>query len=114
MQGDMMPIQLLSKEKVEKEDPINMELNLNKSLKEEDKRMEEAYELEERSKNNGGSKKNIREKIIDFMKSQGYSYAQGRQEFDDETSDLFGKGDILIEVAITIDIDNEVVKQMIN
>lgn len=107
-----MPIQMLSKEKVEKEDPINMDMNLNKSIVEEDKRIEEAYELEERLKNNGGSKKDIREKIIDFIKSQGYSYAQGRQEFDDETSDLFAKGDILIEVAITIGIDNEVIKQM--
>lgn len=108
-----MSIQLLSKEKVDKEDPINMDMNLDKSIREEDKRMEDIYELQERSKNNGGNKKDIRDKIIDFIKSQGYSHTQGKQEFDDEINDLFANGDTLIEVVITTGIDNEVIKQII-
>ena len=107
-----MSIKMLSKEKVEKEDPINMNMNLDKSIIEEDKILEDAYELEERSKNNGGRVKSIREKIIDFIKSQGYSHTKKKEEFDDETNDLFAKDDILVDIVIVTGLDNEIIEQM--
>lgn len=95
-----MPIPILNKENVvDKEDPINMETGLNKSISEDDKRIEEEIN-------------DIREKIIEFIKNQGYLYTEGDQEFDDETNDIFGKGDTLIEITITTGVDNEVMKQI--
>ena len=107
-----MAIELLNKEKVDKENPIDMDNNLDRTILEEDKRMEDAYDLQERLKSNGGRKKDIREKIADFVKSQGYSHSQGKQEFSDETSDLFANGDILIEVIIINGMDREVIEQI--
>ncbi len=103
-----MQIEILSKEKVIDEDPINMDLNLERCLIEEDKRIEEDYEIQEKTKID----KDIREKIIDFITSQGYSYAKGDQEFNDETNDLFASGETLVEVVITTGIDDKIIEQM--
>jgi len=59
-----------------------------------------------------GDNGDIRKKIIEFIKNEGYQYTEGDQEFDDETNDLFGKDGTLIEISITIGIDNEVMKQI--
>jgi hypothetical protein len=108
-----MAIPMLNKEDVvEREDPINMEEGLNRSIIEDDKRIEEEDGLKERLKNNGGHKKDIREKIIEFLKSQGYLYTEGDQEFDDETNDIFGKDGTLIEMTITTGIDSKVMDQI--
>lgn len=109
-----MSIPILRKEDVmnREDDPINMEIGLNRSIVEDDKRIEEEESLKERAKNNGGSKNGIREKIIDFIKSQEYLYASCEQEFDDETNDIFAKDDVLIEIAITSGVDREVIKQI--
>lgn len=108
-----MSIPILSKEEVDREDPINMETGLNRSIIEDDKRIEEDDGLNERSKSNGGSKKDIRDSIIEFIKNQGYLHTEGEQEFDDETNDIFGKDGTLIELAITTGIDDGVMKQVI-
>ena len=109
-----MPIQILNKENVmEKEDPIGMEVALNKSIIEEDERIEKEDELLERVRNNGGHKKDIREKIIEFIKSQGYAHAPGKKEVDYETTDLFGKDDVLVEVVITGGIGTDVIRQFL-
>ena len=60
-----------------------------------------------------GDNGDIRKKIIEFIKNEGYQYTEGDQEFDDETNDLFGKDGTLIEISITIGIDNEVMKQIV-
>jgi hypothetical protein len=107
-----MQIPILREEEVNKEDPINMDLNLDRCVREEEKREEDDCALKDRANNNGGSKKDIRERIIDLIKSQGFSHVEGKEEFDDETSDLFAYGETLVEVVITTGIDEEVVKQM--
>lgn len=107
-----MQIEILSREKVVDEDPINMDLNLERCIIEEDNRIEEAYESQERAKINEDSIKDIREKIIDFITNQGYSYAKGEQEFNDETNDLFASGGTLVEVVITTGIDDKIIEQM--
>lgn len=94
-------------------DPINMEIGLNRSIAEDDQRIEEEEGLKERAKNNGGSKKDIREKIIEFVKSQEYLYTPCEQEIDGETNDIFAKDDVLIEIAITNGVDKDVIKQII-
>lgn len=108
-----MPIGILRKEDVINKDPIDMEVGLDKSILEEDERIEKEDELLNRAGNNGGNKKDIREKIIEFIKSQGYVHAPGGKEVDYETTDLFGKDGVLVEVAITDGIDAEVLRQMI-
>lgn len=109
-----MSIPILSKEDVmdREDDPINMEIGLNRSIVEDDQRIEEEEGLKERAEHNGGSKKDIREKIIEFIKSQGCLHTPCEQEFDDETNDIFAKDDILIEIAITSGVDREVIKQI--
>lgn len=67
----------------------------------------------ERVGNNGENKKGIREKIIEFIKSQGYIHSPGEKEVDYETTDLFGKDGTLVEVIITDGIDTDVLGQMI-
>ncbi len=54
----------------------------------------------------------IRRKIIDFIKSQGYSHTEGEKEFDDETNDMFARDGTLVEVTTTVGVDNEVIKQI--
>lgn len=109
-----MSIPILKKEDVvDGEDPINMESALNKSIADENKRIEEENGLLERSENNGGHKKDIRDKIIDFMIKEGYPHTEGERDFDNETNDLFSNDDILIEITITTGIDNEVIRQII-
>lgn len=88
-----------------------MEIGLTDSVDENGKRIEE----DEYHDINAGDKESIddiRRKLIDFMKSLGYSYTEGELEFDDEINDLFGKGGTLVEIAITVGIDNEVIKQI--
>lgn len=102
-----MSIPIQNKEDViykKEEDPINMETGLKDSIDDDNKKIEE--EINEESIDD------IRRKIVDFMKSLGYSYSEGEREFDDETNDLFTKGSTLIELAITVGIDNEVIKQL--
>lgn len=110
-----MSIPILNKEDVmnREDDPMNMEIGLNDSILEDDKRIENEEGLKERAKNNVGSAKGIREKIIDFLKSQEYLYSQCEQEFDDETNDIFAKDDVLIEIAITNGVDRGVIKQIL-
>jgi hypothetical protein len=91
-----MSIPIQNKEDVvykSEEDPINMEKGIEEEINEE-------------------NIDDIRRKIVDFMKSLGYSYAEGEREFDDETNDIFTKGNTLIELAITVGIDSEVIKQI--
>jgi hypothetical protein len=109
-----MSIPILSKEAVvykKEEDPINMEIGLSESICAEDKKIEEemSHGVAVGDEKNVGD---IRRKIIDFIKSQGYLHTEGEREFDDETNDLFTKGDTLVEMAITIGIDNGVIKQI--
>ncbi len=107
-----MQIPILRKEEVSKEDPINMDLNLDRCIREEERREEEDFALKDRANNNGGRKKDIRDKIRELIKSEGFSHTEGEEQFDDETSDLFAYGGTLIEVVITTGIDEEVIKQM--
>ena len=109
-----MSIPILKAEDVtyKEDDPINTGDGLDKIVEEEDKRIEEEDGLVERAGNNGGNKKDIRTKIIEFVKSQGYSHAQYGQELDDEYSDLFSKDDILIEMAVSNGVDREVIGQL--
>lgn len=110
-----MSIPILSREDVvykKEEDPINMEVGLNESVDAEDKKIEEEGSHDTTVNNEEGID-NIRKKIVDFIKSQGYSYAEGEREFDDETNDIFTKDNTLVELAITVGIDNEVIKQII-
>lgn len=53
----------------------------------------------------------IRKKVVDLMKNNGYVYVEGENEFKDETNDMFTKGGTLVELSITIGIDKEVIKQ---
>lgn len=123
-----MSIPILSREDVvykKEEDPINTELGLSESIAEDDKATEEddkateedgsqkAEESQETVVNGGEKVDDIRRKIIDFIKSQGYAYAEGEREFDDETNDMFTKGGTLVELAITIGIDNKVIKEIV-
>lgn len=91
------------------EDHIIKEIGLNRSIVEDDNRIKEGDGLQERARNN---EKDIREKIIDFIKSQGYLYTPCEQEFDDETNDIFAMDDVLIEIAITSGVDQDVIKQI--
>lgn len=109
----VMSMPILRKEDViYREDPINMETGLNKSVVEEDNRIEEENGLIGRIENNGGHKKDIRDMIIDFVKSEGYSHTEGDKDFDDETNDLFAKDDILVQMTITTGIDETVIRQI--
>jgi hypothetical protein len=99
-----MSIPILNKEDVaytKEDDLANTEIGLSESIGTDDKRIDEE------------SIDDIRRKIVDFIKSQGYAYAEGEREFDDETNDIFTKGSTLVELAITIGIDNEVIKQIV-
>jgi hypothetical protein len=99
-----MSIPILNKENVvhtKEDDPVNTETGLSESIDAEDKKIDEE------------GIDDIRRKIVDFIKSQGYAYAEGEREFDDETNDIFTKGGTLVELAITIGIDNEVIKQIV-
>lgn len=110
-----MSIPILSKEDVvykKEEDPAHTEVGLSESVAEEDRKIEEDGSSGVTT-NGGEDIDDIRRKIVDFIKSQGYSYVEGEREFDDETNDLFTKGGTLVELAITIGIDNEVIKQII-
>ena len=110
----MISIPILKKEDVvDGEDPINMESSLNKSIADDDKMIEEENGLLERSENNGGHKKDIRDKVIDFMRKEGYFHTEGETDFDDETNDLFSNDSTLIDVTITTGIDNKVIMQVI-
>lgn len=109
-----MSIPTLNKEDVlykKEEDPIDMEIGLSESVDAEDKKIEE--ESHDAAENIEESIDDIRGKIIEFMKSRGYAYAEGEREFDDETNDLFAKGGTLVELAITVGIDKEVIDQII-
>ena len=109
-----MSIPILKAEDVtyKEDDPINTGVGLDKIIEEEDKRVEEEDGLVERAGNNGGSKKDIRTKIIEFVKGQGYLHTPGEKEFDDESSDLFAKDDVLVEIAVTNGVDREVIGQL--
>lgn len=83
-----MDIPLLSKEDIEKE-------NINKEdIGEEDK--------------------DIREQIIEFLKSKGYKHVPIGQAFTDETSDFFIKDDHSVEVILSDDVPEELLEQMEN
>lgn len=96
------------------DDPMYNEIGLKESIDEEDKKIEDGPHdgSHDAEANNEESIDDIRTKIVDFIKSQGYSYAEGEREFDDETNDLFTKGGTLIELAITVGIDKEVINQI--
>lgn len=87
-----------------------MEIGLTDSV-ENVKRIEED-EYHDIKESDNENIDDIRRKIIEFMKSLGYLYTEGEREFDDEINDLFGKGNTLVEIAITVGIDNEVIKQI--
>ena len=109
-----MSIPIPNKEDVvynKEEDPINKEIGLSESVNEEDNKIEENEPLGTIVSSEEGID-DIRIKIVNFMKSQGYSYAEGEREFDDEISDIFAKGSTLVEIAITVGIDEEVIKQL--
>jgi hypothetical protein len=109
-----MPIPILGKEDVvykREEDYIHMETGLSESIDAEDNKIEEGG-THDVTVNNEKSVGDIRRKIIDFIKSQGYAHAEGEREFDDETNDLFTKDGTLVEIAVTIGVDNEVIKQI--
>jgi hypothetical protein len=110
-----MLVSMLKKEDVvnkEEDDSVHTDVGLNESIGTDDKRIEE--EGSQRTDTNSGeSIDDIRRKIVDFIKSQGYAYSEGEREFDDETNDIFTKGGTLVELAITIGIDNEVIKQIV-
>lgn len=61
---------------------------------------------------------NIRDQMIEFMKSKGYKHSPAEEGpkdlIENETSDFFAKGTNLIEVIITGDLDEEVLEQMIS
>lgn len=109
----MIPI--LDKSVVIEEDPINMDAGLEKSIEEDDRRIEEEMargpDYEEIVDDVATS---IREKIVDFIKKNGFSYNERDREFDDEISDLFAKNDILVEVIITSGVEKGVIDQMMN
>ena len=109
-----MSIPILNKEDVaynKEEDPIHKEIGLSESVDEEDNKIEEDGPHDNTVNIEEGID-DIRRKIVDFMKSKGYSYAEGEREFDDEISDIFTKGSTLVEIAITVGIDEEVIKQI--
>ncbi len=97
-----MSIPILDKSVVKEEDPINMDEALDKILKED--------ECEERKEGDEGQ--DIREKIIAFIKNEGFSYKEGPQEIEDETSDLFAKNDMLVEMIITSGVDKNVLDEI--
>lgn len=109
-----MSISILKKEDViykKEEDPANTEVGLSESIAADDKVIEEEGS-QEIAINNGENIDDIRRKIIDFVKSQGYAHVESGSEFSDETNDIFTKGGTLVELTITIGIDNEVIKQI--
>lgn len=112
MQQRMDKMRLLSKEEIKEEDQMIADLRLERYIEKEEKIIGEECDLIERSKGNGGTKKSLRDKIIDFIKSQGCSHKEENGEFEDETTDLFAQNGTLIEVVITTGIDNEVVDHM--
>lgn len=108
-----MSISIQNKDDVvykKEEDSISNEIGLKESIDTEDKKIEDGSQ--DATVNNEESIDDIRRKIVEFMKSHGYSYAEGEREFDDETNDLFTKDNTLIELAITTGIDDEVIKQI--
>lgn len=110
-----MSIPMLRDEDVvykKEEDPVHTEVGLSESIAEEDRRIKGENDSSDTVTNGGEDIDDIRRKIVDFIKSQGYSYVEGEREFDDETNDLFTKGGTLVELAITIGVDNEVIKQI--
>lgn len=52
--------------------------------------------------------KDIREQIIEFLKSKGYKH----QEFIDDESDIFTNGEQLIQVVINEEIPDEILTQI--
>ncbi len=52
--------------------------------------------------------KDIREQIIEFLKSKGYKHMPGTyQAFTEDTSDLFVKDEELIEVIVCNDVQDD-------
>ncbi len=104
-----MSIPILDKSVVKEEDPINMDAALNKILKEDEcEERKEGNECEERKEGD----EYTREKIIAFIKNEGFSYKEGPQDVEDETSDLFTKNDKLIEMIITSGVDKNVLDEI--
>jgi hypothetical protein len=108
-----MSVLILKKEDAaykKEEDSANTEPGLRDSIAIENKVIEEGSHGA--TTNGEENIDDIRRKIVDFIKSQGYTYAEGEREFGDETNDLFTKGGTLVELAITIGVDSEVIKQI--
>ncbi len=103
----MIPI--LDKSVVIEEDILDMEAGLEKSIAEEDRRIERELIDEYIVENDD----NIRGKIADFIKNYGFVHAKGNQEFDNETSDLFAKNGTLVEIVITSGVDKGLLDQMV-
>ena len=63
----------------------------------------------------GEEEKDIREQIIEFLKSKGYKHLPGNQVdqvFKDDDSDFFANGEQLIQVIISDEIPEEIIVQM--
>jgi len=60
-----------------------------------------------------GEDKDIREQIIEFLKSKGYRHVPSGQAFSDETSDFFIKDEQSIEIIISDEIpESEILGEM--
>lgn len=75
-------------------------------------------DVENQETEKSAGEENIRDQMIEFMKSKGYKHSPAEDGSGDnpenETSDFFTKGTNLIEVIITGGIDEEVLEQMIS
>ena len=59
-----------------------------------------------------GEEKDIREQIIEFLKSKGYKHLPDSHTFVDDESDLFVNDEQLIQVIIDDEIPGEIIEQM--
>ena len=59
----------------------------------------------------GEEEKDIREQIIEFLKSKDYKHLPGSRTFE-EVSDLFVNDEQLIQVVISDEVPDEILEQM--
>lgn len=71
-------------------------------------------EVEQETKQETKFENTIRDKMIEFLKGNGYIHMPTtEEEFEDETTDFFTKGEQLIQITINDSIPEEIINQMV-